>query len=99
MESLKENRYLLGSILISSGVVLVLTLGLMPELSAQFEIIDFPDDVSTIGAWGCVPLHFENVLLQFKYVLILVLFADFFSSYLMDRLCLWICGEGKMKTL
>ncbi|XP_048520612.1 endoplasmic reticulum transmembrane helix translocase [Dendroctonus ponderosae] len=78
MESLKENRYLLGSILISSGVVLVLTLGIMPELSAQFEIIDFPDD--------------------FKYVLILVLFADFFSSYLMDRICLWICGEGKMKT-
>ncbi|KAJ8934928.1 hypothetical protein NQ314_013087 [Rhamnusium bicolor] len=45
MESLKQNRALLYSILGSGGVVLALTLGLVPELSAQFEIIDFPPDM------------------------------------------------------
>lgn len=46
MESLRENKALLYSILGSSSVVLALTLGIIPELSAQFEIIDFPPDVS-----------------------------------------------------
>ncbi|XP_023310344.1 manganese-transporting ATPase 13A1 isoform X2 [Anoplophora glabripennis] len=77
MESLKQNKALLYSILGSGGVVLALTLGLVPELSAQFEIIDFPPD--------------------FRIVLLQVLFADFFFSYLMDRLCLLLCGEGSMK--
>lgn len=48
MESLRQNKALLYSILGSGGVVLALTLGLVPELSAQFEIIDFPPDVSVV---------------------------------------------------
>lgn len=48
MESLRQNKALLNSILISGGVVVALTLGVLPELSAQFEIIDFPPDVSSI---------------------------------------------------
>ncbi|KAL1491663.1 hypothetical protein ABEB36_012225 [Hypothenemus hampei] len=75
MESLMENRWLLYSILFSGAVVFILTLGIMPELSAQFEIIEFPED--------------------FKYVLVLVLLADFVCAYLVDRICIWICGEGK----
>jgi cation-transporting ATPase 13A1 len=46
MESLTENRLLLYSILASSGVVLSLTLNLIPDLQDAFQIIDFPDDVS-----------------------------------------------------
>lgn len=46
MESLKQNKALLYSILGSGGVVLALTLGIVPELATQFEIIDFPPDVS-----------------------------------------------------
>lgn len=46
MESLRQNKALLNSICISGGVVVALTLGILPELSAQFEIIDFPSDVS-----------------------------------------------------
>ncbi|XP_044750487.1 endoplasmic reticulum transmembrane helix translocase [Coccinella septempunctata] len=74
MESIRQNRALLYSILGSGGVVLALTLGILPELSAQFEIIDFPPD--------------------FRIILLEVLFADFFFSYLVDRICLWVCGEG-----
>lgn len=46
MESLRQNKALLNSICLSGGVVVALTLGILPELSAQFEIIDFPSDVS-----------------------------------------------------
>lgn len=46
METLRQNKALLNSILVSGGVVVALTLGVFPDLSAQFEIIDFPPDVS-----------------------------------------------------
>jgi cation-transporting ATPase 13A1 len=49
MESLKQNKALLYSVLGSGGTVLALTLGIVPELAAQFEIIDFPPDVSFSG--------------------------------------------------
>jgi cation-transporting ATPase 13A1 len=45
MESLRENRLLLYSILASSSVVLCLALNLVPDLQSAFQIIDFPDDV------------------------------------------------------
>ncbi|KAF2904876.1 hypothetical protein ILUMI_01293 [Ignelater luminosus] len=77
MESLRQNRALLYSIIGSGSVVLALTLGIVPELSAQFELIIFPDD--------------------FRWVLLQVLFADFFFSYLVDKICLWLCGEGKLR--
>lgn len=46
MESLRENKMLMYSILASSGVVLSLALNLIPDLQSAFQIIDFPDDVS-----------------------------------------------------
>lgn len=46
MESIFQHKPLFYSILGSGAVVLALTLGILPELSAQFEIIDFPPDVS-----------------------------------------------------
>jgi manganese-transporting P-type ATPase len=48
MESLRENKMLLYSILASSGVVLCLALNLVPDLQSAFQIIDFPDDVSIL---------------------------------------------------
>lgn len=99
MESLRENRPLLFSILGSSGVVLAITLGIVPELSAQFEIIDFPSDVSTKKAF-LIHNRFGNksnyFLFQFRMILVYVLFADFFFSFLVDRICLWLCGEGRL---
>ncbi|KAF5300333.1 hypothetical protein FQA39_LY11190 [Lamprigera yunnana] len=77
MESLRQNRALLYSIMGSSAVVLALTLGILPELSAQLELIIFPS--------------------EFRLVLLQVLFADFFFSYLVDKICLWLCGEGRLQ--
>jgi len=45
MESLKENRPLLYSILFSAGAVVVLGARLMPELSDQFQIVSFEEEV------------------------------------------------------
>ncbi|XP_066142294.1 endoplasmic reticulum transmembrane helix translocase [Euwallacea fornicatus] len=77
MESLNQNKLLLGSILFSSGIVFMLALGAIPELTAQFEMVVFPE--------------------EFKYTLIGVLTADILCSFLADRICLWIFGEGKAK--
>ncbi|XP_061396165.1 endoplasmic reticulum transmembrane helix translocase [Musca vetustissima] len=48
MESLRENRLLLYSILISTGLVFMLALGLSPELTNTFEIVDFPSEFRQI---------------------------------------------------
>ncbi|RXG55213.1 Manganese-transporting ATPase 13A1 [Armadillidium vulgare] len=46
MESLRENRALLYSLLGSGSVVVALALGIIPEFAQQFEIIDFPSEVT-----------------------------------------------------
>ena len=46
MESLKENKPLLYSILFSAGAVFVLGCRLMPEFSDQFQIVEFSDEVN-----------------------------------------------------
>lgn len=64
MESLKQNKALLYSILGSGGVVLALTLGLVPELSAQFEIIDFPPDVSIFYDTSLIQNPYSSVFIS-----------------------------------
>ncbi|CAG2056914.1 unnamed protein product, partial [Timema podura] len=46
MESLTENKALLYSIVGSAGAILALALGVFPDMAYQFEIVDFPSDVS-----------------------------------------------------
>lgn len=48
MESLKENRPLLWSIVASISAVTLLVLGASPDLCAQFSIVEFPADVSCV---------------------------------------------------
>ncbi|XP_065358266.1 endoplasmic reticulum transmembrane helix translocase [Calliphora vicina] len=48
MESLRENRLLLYSILVSTGLVVMLALGLSSDLTNTFEIVDFPSDFRQI---------------------------------------------------
>ena len=47
MESLKDNRPLLWSIVGSILAVTTLVLGTLPELSSQFSIVEFPAEVSS----------------------------------------------------
>lgn len=46
MESLSHNKPLMYSIMLSGGTILALASGIVPELSAHFEIIQFPPEVS-----------------------------------------------------
>ena len=62
MESLRENRLLMYSILASSGVVLCLALNLVPDIQSAFQIIDFPDDVSRIIK-GLILINFSSPFL------------------------------------
>lgn len=48
MERLRENRFLMYAILISSAVVVSLALGISTELSNTFQIIEFPEEVSDL---------------------------------------------------
>ena len=79
MESLVQNKSLLYSLICSAAVILGLACGLLPELAAQFEIVDFPSD--------------------FRKLLVQVLVADFVLAYVVDRVCLWLFGEGRHQKL
>jgi cation-transporting ATPase 13A1 len=46
MESLTENKALLYSIVGSAGAILALAMGIFPDMAYQFEIVDFPAEVS-----------------------------------------------------
>jgi len=46
MESLTENKSLLYSIVGSAGAILALAMGIFPDMAYQFEIVDFPAEVS-----------------------------------------------------
>ena len=46
MESLRENRKLLNSLLISGGAIVSLASGLLPGVAEQFEIVEFEPEVS-----------------------------------------------------
>lgn len=59
MESLQENRPLFYSIFISMGALICLLTGLFPDVSNQFEIVEFPTDVSIISA------AFYNIIFSF----------------------------------
>ncbi|XP_042234458.1 endoplasmic reticulum transmembrane helix translocase-like [Homarus americanus] len=78
MESLLENKALLYSLMGSGGVVLALSLGVIPEFAEQFEIVDFPS--------------------EYRFMLVKVLVADFALSLIVDRVCLFLFGEGRLPT-
>ena len=46
MESMRENKALLYSLVSTGSFILLLALGWSPELCEQFSIVDFPDEVS-----------------------------------------------------
>nr|CAG4649072.1 EOG090X00J5 [Scapholeberis mucronata]SVE93441.1 EOG090X00J5 [Scapholeberis mucronata] len=77
MESLKENRALLYSLIGTGSFILGLVLGFMPEINQEFGIVDFDPE-------------YRNLLAG-------VLVADFVLAFVVDRVCLFIFGEGKLR--
>ena len=59
MESLTENKPLFYSIAVSMGALASLLMGFLPEVSKQFELVEFPQDVSTIQSSSRVHLHIK----------------------------------------
>ena len=49
MESLRDNRPLLWSIVGSLAAVVTLVTGTLPDMCSQFSIVEFPPEVS--GEW------------------------------------------------
>lgn len=52
-----------------------------------------------LGIFPEIAYQFEIVEFpgQFRMTLVCVLFADFICSFLVDRTCLWLCGEGRLR--
>ena len=96
MESLRENTALLYSLCATASFIALLALGWVPELSEQFGIVDFPDEV--IRSLSIHGFPFNELMFQFRTLLIQVLMTDFGLSLILDRLCLFLFGEGKLKT-
>ena len=46
MESMKENKALLYSLVSTGSFIFLLACGVIPELSQQFGIVDFPPEVN-----------------------------------------------------
>nr|SVE74947.1 EOG090X00J5 [Daphnia dolichocephala] len=74
MESLKENRVLLYSLVGTGSFILGLVLGIMPEINQGFGIVEFEP--------------------EYRNLLACVLLADFGLAFIVDRICLFIFGEG-----
>lgn len=47
MESMLDNKFLLYSLVSSTAAIFALAGGIIPDIAANFEIVDFPTDVST----------------------------------------------------
>ncbi|XP_022101040.1 manganese-transporting ATPase 13A1-like [Acanthaster planci] len=52
MASLKDNKPLLYSLLISGIAIIALTTGIIPEISQQFEIVEFPAEFRAVMLQG-----------------------------------------------
>ncbi|XP_063229452.1 endoplasmic reticulum transmembrane helix translocase isoform X2 [Bacillus rossius redtenbacheri] len=52
-----------------------------------------------MGIFPDMAYQFEivNFPTEFRILLVQVLFADFFLSFVVDRVCLWLLGEGKLQ--
>nr|CAG4646019.1 EOG090X00J5 [Macrothrix elegans] len=77
MESLRENRMLLYSLVGTGLFILGLVFGVMPEVNQEFGIVDFDPT-------------FRNLLAG-------TLLADFSLAFFVDRFCLFVFGEGKLR--
>lgn len=93
MESLKENRPLLWSIVASISAVTLLVLGSSPDLCSQFSIVEFPAEVRD----GQLHSHVLPLVSQFQPIVLGVLAADLMSAFVVDRILCFLFGHGKLR--
>lgn len=71
MQSLREHKALLYSILASGGAVFALAAGALPDLAEQFEIVDFPAEVKLFMNFlylinKALPSRIDERLVEFR---------------------------------
>lgn len=79
MEGLTDNKPLFYSLVASFGLIIGLTLNLIPPMAEMLKIVDFPD--------------------EFRKILIMALIGNFMATFIVDRSCRWLFGEGELKKL
>ncbi|XP_060069748.1 endoplasmic reticulum transmembrane helix translocase-like [Ylistrum balloti] len=77
MESLRNNKPLLYSLMISGGSIAGLASGMFPEITEHFELVPLPEE-------------FRNVVLS-------TLLADVAGALVLDRICFFLFGKGKLR--
>jgi hypothetical protein len=98
MESLTENRSLLYSLAGAGGFVVMLALGWLPEFSDQFSIVDFSDEFRSILVQVLANRRLDwtgsakPVLDGRPQVLV----VDAAAAYLLDRVLMFVAGEGRL---
>lgn len=94
MESLTENKALLYSLMTSGGAIICLTCGILPDVSAQFELEELTPEVPQ----SPLLLNLYSSLLifypQFRYIVMTTLATDFLSCFLIDKLLEAVLGPG-----
>lgn len=106
MERLRENRFLMYTILASSAVVIALTFGLSQDLSNTFEIVEFPDEVIFFFFFFARNVKYVSRIqwhlflrFQFQKILASVLIGDTVLAFAVDRICSFIFGSTRKSDL
>lgn len=104
MCSLVENRALLYSIVGSFALIVIFVTGIMPEFSQQFSIVEFPSEVNVLSDFEYSMNILTEIYLfflrhQFRLTILSVLAADLVCSLVIDRICEFVLGESKMKSI
>ena len=113
MESIRENRPLMISLVGTYSFIVFLALGWSSDLCEQFGIVQFPEEVLIYNVWihaiamivqlllhrDKIPNIIQNIFssFQFRSILLQVLMLDFMMSLLLDRICSFLLGEGKLR--
>ena len=110
MESIRENRPLMISLVGTYSFIVFLALGWSSDLCEQFGIVQFPEEVKLVISinfknQGCNftvqknSLHnqYNFILFQFRSILLQVLMVDFILSLILDRICAFLFCGGKLR--
>ena len=113
MESIRENRPLMISLVGTYSFIVFLALGWSSDLCEQFGIVQFPEEVFIYNVWNQdIAMNYKNLLhcdeilniiqnifssFQFRSILLQVLMLDFMMSLLIDRILSFLFGEGKLR--